>query len=385
MKIKEIKYSLFDNPLRDLQFDERHEQYYQSARWKYKRERRLAIDGYKCLLCGSTKNLQVHHKFGIDFDDVSLLRTLCKSCHELVHQDPEEARRLEWIVMTEENKREARQMAEWYASYADYDLLNGGKYNLCKTEDIKEVFGEDAQIMTIRSVFTELRHMECFKYFKSGYTETETGLITGFSKTVLKKAHKHYTGENNYPKYESEDYYMKKVDITNVQEAGEIVRPEAGAYNCVITAVEDIAEKEYLKVTYDIAEGKYKGYYTELRENHPDWLWSGAYVKSYKQAALPMFKRFCSAVSKSNGNFVFDGGAVNADEKTLIGKHIGLVFQDEDYYSNSGDIKTRLIVYSECPVDKVKDQKVPKPKKLKAAVDFVVDDFTSDSGEPIPW
>lgn len=180
---------------------------------------------------------------------------------------------------------------------------------------------------------------------------------------------------------------MKKIDMTNVQEAGEFRRPEPGAYHCVIKAVEDISDKEYLKVGYDIAEGEYKDYYTNLRKEHPDWAWSGVYVKSYKQSALPMFKRFCSAISKSNGGYVFDGGAVNSDEKTLIGKHIGIVFQEEEYYSNSGDKRTRLIVYSECPVDKIADQKVPKLKALKEtpSSSFVNEGFTSSNEAEVPW
>ena len=157
---------------------------------------------------------------------------------------------------------------------------------------------------------------------------------------------------------------MKRVDMTNVQEAGEFERVPAGAYVCRITAVEDFPNKEYLKISYDIAAGKYAGYYEKTRKDHPDWAWTGAYVKSYKTKALPMFKRFCSAVSKSNGNFVFDGNTVNADERTLIGKKIGLVFQDEEYYSNSGDKRMRLIVAREFPIDKLNDQKIPAPKLL---------------------
>jgi hypothetical protein len=157
---------------------------------------------------------------------------------------------------------------------------------------------------------------------------------------------------------------MKHIDMTNVQEAGEFERVPAGAYVCVIRNVEDFPNKEYLKVTYDIAAGKYAGYYDKIRADHADWAWTGAYVKSYKTKALPMFKRFCSAVSKSNGNFVFDGNTINADERTLIGKRIGLVFQDEEYYGNDGNKKTRLIVARECPVDKVAEQKIPNPKKL---------------------
>ena len=81
---------------------------------------------------------------------------------------------------------------------------------------------------------------------------------------------------------------MKRVDMTNVQESGEFKSVTPGAYICKICAVEDVPEKEYLKVSYDIAAGEFAGYYTETRKAHPDWAWSGAYVKSYKTKALPM-------------------------------------------------------------------------------------------------
>lgn len=159
---------------------------------------------------------------------------------------------------------------------------------------------------------------------------------------------------------------MKKVDMTNVEEAKDGgKRPAAGPYICKITAVEDISEKEYLKVYYDIIEGELAGYYSKGRDEHPDWPWFGAYVKSYKPAALPMFKRFCSAVSKSNNGYVFDGGSANSDEKTLVGKRIGLLFQEEEYYGNDGNLKTRLIIRSEFPIDKIGEQKIPNVKKIK--------------------
>lgn len=158
---------------------------------------------------------------------------------------------------------------------------------------------------------------------------------------------------------------MKKLDLTNVEEPKGGVRLPAGAYICKITAVEDISSKEYLKVSYDITKGDFAGYFTKGREDHPDWAWYGSYVKSYKEKALPMLKRFCSAVSKSNGKYVFDAGSVNSDEKTLVGKKIGLLFGEEEYYGNDGELKTRLYVYSEFPIDKIADQKVPNLKKVK--------------------
>lgn len=163
---------------------------------------------------------------------------------------------------------------------------------------------------------------------------------------------------------------MKPVDLTNVKEAGDYSRPEAGAYICNIVNVVDIPlnqetnKGDYLKIIYDIAEGEYKGYYDEMRTNHPDWISAGSYIRSYKPAALGMFKRFCSAVSKSNPGYIFDGNT-HADESTLKGKKIGLVFQEEEYYGNDGNKKTRLIVNKEFPVDEIAKQKVPAVKKLK--------------------
>ena len=153
--------------------------------------------------------------------------------------------------------------------------------------------------------------------------------------------------------------------MSKVQEAGEGKRLPAGKYIAVIKDVQDFPDKEYLKVIYDIAEGEYKGYYEDLRKRFPDGQWIGAYVKSYKQTALPMFKRFCSAVSKSNGQFIFDGNTVNADERTLIGKRLGIILGEEEYYSNSGDLRTRLYVYSECPVDALDSRKIPECKHVK--------------------
>lgn len=179
---------------------------------------------------------------------------------------------------------------------------------------------------------------------------------------------------------------MKKVDMTNVQESGDFQKPTAGAYICKITAVEDNPEKEYLKISYDIAKGEFAGYYGEMRENHPDWTNIATYYRSYKPRALPMFKRMCSAVSKSNGKFVFDGGTVNADEKTLVGKMIGIVLQEEEYYANDGNKKTRLIVAREFPIDKLAEQRIPAPKLIKedpAPSAFMPE--TAADEEEIPW
>ena len=52
---------------------------------------------------------------------------------------------------------------------------------------------------------------------------------------------------------------MKKIDWNNVEEAKDGRLP-AGGYICGITSVEDVANSEYLRFEYDIAEGEYKNY-----------------------------------------------------------------------------------------------------------------------------
>ena len=161
---------------------------------------------------------------------------------------------------------------------------------------------------------------------------------------------------------------MRNIDMTNVQEAGDFQRPGAGAYICTITKVQDVPlnaatdKGDYLKIWYDIAEGEFKDYYTTMRKDHPEWENAGSYIRSYKEKALGMFKRFCGAVSESNGAYEF--GTKNMDESTLTGRKIGLVFREEEYVSNSGEIKTRLQVFKEFPISKLSEQKVPDKKLL---------------------
>ena len=60
---------------------------------------------------------------------------------------------------------------------------------------------------------------------------------------------------------------MKNIDWQNVEEVKEYVRVAPGGYVCVITAVEDVPDKEYLRIEYDIAEGENKGYYKALYDS----------------------------------------------------------------------------------------------------------------------
>lgn len=61
--------------------------YMATKSWEEKKIERLKHDGYQCQICGSGKNLTVHHitydRLGAeDLDDII---TVCKTCHDKIH------------------------------------------------------------------------------------------------------------------------------------------------------------------------------------------------------------------------------------------------------------------------------------------------------------
>lgn len=156
---------------------------------------------------------------------------------------------------------------------------------------------------------------------------------------------------------------MRPINLSEVEEAQDFEKVTPGGYICGITAIEDVAEKEYLRIEYDIADGKLKNFYNKLYNSQG--FWGGNFIRSYKAKALPFFKGFITAVEKSNSGYKW-----NNDEKTLVRKLVGLVLAEEEYRSNKGELKTRLYVAAVKSIDKIKsgDYKVPDLKKLDGSV-----------------
>ena len=158
---------------------------------------------------------------------------------------------------------------------------------------------------------------------------------------------------------------MKTInEFDNVQEiTDEIKSLPAGGYICRITSVEDVEEKEYLKIEYDIADGEYKGWWSETYQRAH--FWGGSFIRSYKERAAGFFKAFVSAVEKSNDGYKWDW-----DEKKLIGKIVGIVIGEEEYYSKKHKkVKTRY--YADKVInlaDLVSNKyKIPELKKVPAS------------------
>lgn len=67
-----------------------------SNKWKNKRQQILERDNYKCVYCGSTDNLQVHHTYYLIYENNEKVKpwnypdgaliTLCDNCHKNLHK-----------------------------------------------------------------------------------------------------------------------------------------------------------------------------------------------------------------------------------------------------------------------------------------------------------
>lgn len=134
-----------------------------------------------------------------------------------------------------------------------------------------------------------------------------------------------------------------------------------GGYIVRITYVEDVKDKEYLRVEWDYAEGELAGAHKECYDNYG--FWPAPMFRSYKQKAAGMFKAFIEAVGQSNQGFAWDW-----NEKKLVGKWIGIVTREEEYTSNSGELKTRIVVDQVLPAaDIMNGNFTVRPRKRKEA------------------
>lgn len=167
---------------------------------------------------------------------------------------------------------------------------------------------------------------------------------------------------------------MKKLNWGNVDAASDsYAAPPAGGYVLVICAVEDHADKEYLKIYCDIAgvadkaNEQFVGYYGQRKERSGDKIPLFSFIRSYKDSALGFFKAFLVALEKS-GNSGFVADRFTGNEQQFCGMVIGAVLGQEEYVYN-GKLRTRLNVEHFCSVERIQkgDFKIPELKKVDLA------------------
>lgn len=166
---------------------------------------------------------------------------------------------------------------------------------------------------------------------------------------------------------------------------GGFERLPAGGYVCKITDVEDVTAKDYLALTFDIAEGDRKCFYSdEWGLSHP---YAHRFILSYKESALGMLKGRLKAIDESNGTEFVKEAVAGLKEQQLVGKMVGLVIGYEEYNSDRGDVRTRTYVKSVLSVDKIRNGefKVPELKKLDAAAAPSIPTNAADPPAGFSW
>lgn len=156
---------------------------------------------------------------------------------------------------------------------------------------------------------------------------------------------------------------MRKFDWDNISEADEYNNPIPGAYIGVVTRVEDVEAKEYLRVEWEFSEGQFKGENGSTFERAG--FWPLPIIRSYKEKALPFFKSFKTALEESNPGYRFDEDNLNA----MVGRRIGVVLGQEEYKKKNGGVGKRLYVYQARSISAIQkgDFTVPELKKLEPA------------------
>lgn len=161
---------------------------------------------------------------------------------------------------------------------------------------------------------------------------------------------------------------MRPINLNNIAEKaeGEFARIKPGAYPCAITEVEDFPDKEYVRILVDVIAGEYKDYFNS--DFYADKPFAHSIIMSYKDSALGMLKGRLHVITDCNPGFDAEAALGAGKEQMLVGKAVGVVFREEEYYNRkTGDFEMggarpdRL-----CRLDEMDDPKnaSPKPRTL---------------------
>lgn len=156
-------------------------------------------------------------------------------------------------------------------------------------------------------------------------------------------------------------FKSKNVTWTEVEAAGESRMIPAGGYVAKITAVEDVESKEYLRFTYDIAEGEHKGFFENDKR-----VYVHQFVRSYKDSAASFMAHFLKCIDGSNSSFTLDGW--DNDPNDLVNMLVGVIIQREDYTNGDGEDRARMNVEGFAKVDDIRNGRyvLPEPKDTRS-------------------
>lgn len=159
---------------------------------------------------------------------------------------------------------------------------------------------------------------------------------------------------------------MRPINLSNVQETteGEFKRIKPGAYPCTIMKVEDVPEKEYFWVVLDVCAGEYKDYFSDPYYDGKDYAHRMCF--SYKEKAQGMLKGRLHVISDCNPGFDAEAAIEAGKEQMLVGKAVGVVFREEEYYNkNEGEFQMGTPRPSRlCKLDEMDREQNREPKPV---------------------
>lgn len=160
-----------------------------------------------------------------------------------------------------------------------------------------------------------------------------------------------------------------------------------GGHVCkIVSATVDKAASngaDALKLALEIAEGSefdgiFNRQFQAKRATNPEAKWPCIYRQqtlAADGACSPYFKGLITAIEKSNPGYSF---TASWDERTLSGKRVGMIFREEEFIGNDGDVLTTVKPAFACTVEDVQaGVPVPAVKRLARKPAFAAPAFNA--------
>lgn len=177
---------------------------------------------------------------------------------------------------------------------------------------------------------------------------------------------------------------MGKIDwnlYDNTEESGGSILPlKKGIYVCRVLEVDDVEDKQYLKIKFDITQGDFKDYFKKANDAFKEWKNNGYFYRSYKPSAYSFLKNFVTALEKSNDGYSFKKTA--GDFKEFVGKYFCGVFGEEEipYADEQGNPIVTVKLQSVRSIEAMKEGKITIPE-LKKLSDDDLDKFSDNNAD----
>ena len=177
-------------------------EYIHSEDWQKQRIKRLKIDNFACVQCGSPLNLQVHHltydRLGNENIETDLI-TLCRYCHERIEREKDNYRIKDFPRKQGSYKIPPFLLEKFFDDIEAEDKSNGGEQDFCKYDVIEKrwtrwlfenglsiLLGKDTPKLDTQAHFRDIRIKKIIELKKSGYTPKQI-VDTGISQAMVYK------------------------------------------------------------------------------------------------------------------------------------------------------------------------------------------------------